>query len=161
MKRLCSLLLLLFPTIPARVIDKSPSKIESLLPSPAPAAPRQLPKPRTSPSEVRNFIQNQAKHDGVNPASALWIVDHESQFGLKMRGDSGRSRGYWMINSQYHPEVSTACADNLECSTDWSLKQILAGRINQWSTYRNFRDGARKGGADAVASNRPLAAPPQ
>jgi hypothetical protein len=66
----------------------------------------------------------------------LWIVSHESQDGQRMRGDDGQSRGWWMISSIYHPEASTACADDLACSTDWSLKWILAGHISQWSTWK-------------------------
>lgn len=53
-----------------------------------------------------------------------------------MRGDDGQSRGYWMISDVYHPEVSTACADDLACSTDWSLQWIAAGHIDQWSTWK-------------------------
>lgn len=53
-----------------------------------------------------------------------------------MRGDDGQSWGYWMISDVYHPEVSTACADSLKCSTEWSLEWILAGHIEQWSTWR-------------------------
>jgi hypothetical protein len=41
-----------------------------------------------------------------------------------------------MISDVYYPEVSTACADDLHCSTDWSLKWILAGHTDQWSTWR-------------------------
>jgi hypothetical protein len=160
MKRLFSLALLLLPTIPVRVIDIPPCKTESRLPSATVVAQQPMRKARKSPSEVRNFIQNEARKYGVNPVLAIWIVDHESQFGVRMRGDSGRSRGYWMINSKYHPEVSTACADDLQCSTNWSLKEILAGKINEWTTYRTFRDDMRKGRASTVASNRPPVATP-
>jgi hypothetical protein len=87
-------------------------------------------------STVAAYIRQEAISYGVSPTEALWIVSHESQDGQNMRGDDGQSRGYWMISSVYHPEVSTACVDNLQCSTDWSLKWILAGHINQWSTWR-------------------------
>jgi hypothetical protein len=43
-----------------------------------------------------------------------------------VRGDDGQSRGYWMISNVWNPEVSTTCADDLQCSTEWSLKWILA-----------------------------------
>jgi hypothetical protein len=67
---------------------------------------------------------------------ADWIVGHESHYGKKMRGDDGQSRGYWMISSVSHPEVSDACADHLICSTNWSVKRIRAGHIREWSTFR-------------------------
>ena len=87
-------------------------------------------------SSVAAYVRQEAIAYGVNPTDALWIVSHESQDGQRMRGDDGQSRGYWMISEKYHPEVSTACADDLQCSTAWSLKWILAGHISQWSTWR-------------------------
>lgn len=81
-------------------------------------------------------MQLEAQIYGVNPIDALWIVSHESQDGRNMRGDDGQSRGFWMISDVWHPEVSTACADDLQCSTDWSLKRIRAGYINEWSTWK-------------------------
>jgi hypothetical protein len=64
-------------------------------------------------STVAAYIRQEAISYGVSPTEALWIVSHESQDGQNMRGDDGQSRGYWMISSVYHPEVSTACVDNL------------------------------------------------
>ena len=87
-------------------------------------------------STVAAYVRQEAIAYRVNPTDALWIISHESQDGLNMRGDDGQSRGYWMISDVYHPEVSTACADDLQCSTEWSLKWILAGHIDQWSTWR-------------------------
>jgi hypothetical protein len=89
-----------------------------------------------STTTVVEYVRQEAIAYGVNPTDALWIVGHESQFGENMRGDDGQSRGYWMISDVYHPEVSTACADDLQCSTDWSLNWIKAGHIDQWSTWR-------------------------
>lgn len=87
-----------------------------------------------SPDAVRAYVINAAKKAGVNYRKVDWIVGHESQYGQNMLGDDGQSRGYWMIDSKYH-DVSDACADDLVCSTDWSLKQILAGHIKWWTTY--------------------------
>jgi hypothetical protein len=87
-------------------------------------------------STVAAYVRQEALAYGVNPVDALWIVSHESQDGQNMRGDDGQSRGYWMISDVYHPEVSTACVDNLQCSTDWSLNWIKAGHIDQWSTWK-------------------------
>jgi hypothetical protein len=84
---------------------------------------------------VAAYVRQEAVAYGVNPTDALWIVSHESQDGQNMRGDDGQSRGYWMISDIWHPEVSTACADDLPCSTAWSLKWIFAGNISQWSTW--------------------------
>ena len=90
-------------------------------------------------AQVRAYVIAQAKAYAVNPDEADWIVSHESQYCQNMHGDDGQSRGCWMISSVYHPEVSDACAYDLQCSTAWSLKWILAGHINEWSTMRFCR----------------------
>jgi hypothetical protein len=91
------------------------------------------------PIQVRAYVLAQAKLAGVNPVKVDWIVGHESHYGQRMRGDDGQSRGFWMISGVYHPEVSDACADDLPCSTEWSLNRILAGHINEWSAFRFCR----------------------
>ena len=85
---------------------------------------------------VRDYVRRAAQRMGVNPNHADWIVAHESRYGMHMRGDRGKSRGYWMISSLYHPEVTTLCADDLECSTQWALERIRAGFVNEWSAWR-------------------------
>ena len=89
-----------------------------------------------STTTAREYVLEQAKNAGVNPIPILFILDHESQDGSRMRGDDGNSRGYFQISSIYHPEVSDSCADSLPCSTAWTIKQILTGRISEWSTWR-------------------------
>jgi hypothetical protein len=96
-------------------------------------------RPGSSPESIRTYVATQAGLYGVNPRKAVWIVDHESQDGRNMRGDSGHSRGYFMISNLYHPEVATGCADDLPCATAWTMKRILAGRINDWTTYKYCR----------------------
>jgi hypothetical protein len=86
--------------------------------------------------EIRQYVVNQAKLANVSVEDVLWILDHESQDGKNMRGDDGQSRGYFMISSVYHPEISDACADSLPCSTAWTLNEIKQGRINEWSTWK-------------------------
>lgn len=114
----------------------TPSAAYSVIPSAQAKNPVAAQISPANPSSVAAYITKEAKRYGVNPIDARWIVSHESQFGRNMRGDDGQSRGYWMISSKYHPEVSTACADDLACSTAWSLSWILAGHIGQWSTWK-------------------------
>lgn len=70
-----------------------------------------------SPSSVAAYVRKEAITYGVDPADAVWIVSHESQFGQRVRGDDDQICGYWMISDIWHPEVSTACADDLQRST--------------------------------------------
>ena len=37
-------------------------------------------------------------------------------------GGIGVDRGYWQINSVYHPTVSDACAKDIKCSTDYAYR---------------------------------------
>lgn len=89
-----------------------------------------------SPISVDRYVRAEAIEYGVNPEIASFIVSHESQDGRNLIGDDGNSRGPWMISRIYHPEVSYACAMDLKCSTEWSLKHILAGYLSEWSTWR-------------------------
>lgn len=88
-----------------------------------------------TPTEVAAYVWRECKNAGVNPIDCAWIVLHESQDGRHMRGDDGQSRGYWMISEKYHPEVSDACADNLQCSTAWAIANIKKGKIDEWTTW--------------------------
>lgn len=90
-------------------------------------------------SDLKSYITAQAKAYGVNPTLAVWIVSHESQFDPTSKGDDGQSRGLWQISSIYHPEVTDACAFDIQCSTQWSLNWIVKGNVMQWSTRRFCR----------------------
>jgi hypothetical protein len=89
-----------------------------------------------SAHDLKPYITAQAQAYGVNPTLALWIVSHESQFDPTRKGDDGQSRGLWQISSIYHPEVTDACAFDIQCSTAWSLNWIVKGNVMQWSTRR-------------------------
>ena len=98
--------------------------------------------------EVKNYVSEQAKKLGLSERQiqiADFIIKHEStycwrngRFQPDIQGDldKGVSRGCWQISRLYHPEVSDACANDLDCSTDWSLKWIKSGHENQWSSWK-------------------------
>jgi transglycosylase-like protein with SLT domain len=89
--------------------------------------------------EVKAYVRRQAEQQGVDPQLALWIVKHESSFNPRAKGDGESSRGLWQISKVYHPEVSDAQAFSVTSSTQWSLGRIRAGKVNEWSSYRNCR----------------------
>ena len=95
--------------------------------------------PINSPEYVKEYVAQQAKVEGVNVQKVLWILNKESQDGQRMTGDDGMSRGYFMIDRKYHPEVSDACAMDLKCSLQFALNLIKSGQINQFSTYKFCR----------------------
>jgi hypothetical protein len=104
-----------------------------------PSKPVKLPGDKPTAREVQAYVQKQAREHGVNPALALWIVQHESQFNPRAKGDGEASRGLWQISKIYHPEVSDAVAFNIASSTEWSLERIRSGKVMEWSTYRFCR----------------------
>jgi|SRR5579864_8886516 len=92
------------------------------------------------PLNVPAYVQTAARAAGVNPRIAEWIVSHESRHHPYALGDNGQSRGIWQINRVYHPEVSDACAYDVQCSTDWSLRRIQDGYVNEWTTWKYCRE---------------------
>jgi hypothetical protein len=121
--------------IPPRTVLITPARAEMASTASIPAQISTYTATST-PQSVISYVRQQALLKGINPQIALFIVAHESQDGVNMHGDDGTSRGFWMISKIYHPEVSDQCAYDLTCSTAWSLNWILAGHINQWSTWR-------------------------
>jgi hypothetical protein len=85
---------------------------------------------------IRAYVRAESELMGVNPEISRFIVQHESQWNPNAKGDDFNSRGLWQISNIYHPEVSDACAYDVECSTKWALNKLLAGDQNEWSTYR-------------------------
>jgi transglycosylase-like protein with SLT domain len=104
-----------------------------------PGGPVHYPVDVPSAREVKAYVRARAEQRGVDPQLALWIVKHESSFNPRAKGDGEASRGLWQISRVYHPEVSDAEAFSVSSSTEWSLGRIRAGRINEWSSYRNCR----------------------
>ena len=60
----------------------------------------------------------------------------ESRFKTDARNDNGyygTDRGLFQINDFFHPEVSTACADDLKCATEWTMWRINSGYQHEWA----------------------------
>jgi hypothetical protein len=100
-------------------------------------------KPIPSDSEpgfYKDYVEAEAKKDGVNPAIADFITEHESVFNPAAIGDSSSSYAMWQIHLPSHPEITQAKALGYRWSTDWAMKQIIPGHINQLSTWRHRND---------------------
>lgn len=98
-------------------------------------------------AQVRAYILQEAQVYGVNVQKAQWIVQHESgdcwregSFDPAIQGhepNGTTSYGCWQFNKNKNNSSTfdIACVTNLECSTKMAMQWILAGRINEWSTY--------------------------
>jgi hypothetical protein len=79
---------------------------------------------------------------GVNPALTECIAAHESQWNPLQVGDignrNGESYGLFQIEIRQHPDVTEAEALDPQFATEWMLKEIKAGRVDEWSTYLEY-----------------------
>jgi len=97
-----------------------------------------------------DYITQEALKMGVDPRLALYVWTHEGQGNLTARGDlhltckrTGapvNARGGWQITECYHPEVSDACADDLECSTKVAMPWLVEKKkcMQEFSTCRAY-----------------------
>jgi hypothetical protein len=102
----------------------------------------------SSINDVKLYVNRQASLLGLTDNQidiADFIIQHESNYcwrngffepDIKGDLDKGISRGCWQISKTYHPEVSDNCANDLECSTNWSLLRIKNSYQNDWSTWK-------------------------
>ncbi len=67
---------------------------------------------------------------------AVFIAGKESQWNVNALGDHDHSRGLFQISNIYHPEISDACAFDYKCATQFFLKQVLNGKVAEWSTFK-------------------------
>jgi Transglycosylase SLT domain len=124
---------------PVRVTILKGQKTQSTGLTRFPGGPVHYPADAPHVWEVKAYVRDQAEQQGVDPQLALWIVKHESSFNPRAKGDGESSRGLWQISKVYHPEVSDAQAFSVTSSTQWSLGRIRAGKVSEWSSYRNCK----------------------
>lgn len=65
----------------------------------------------------------------------LGMVMTESNAKANAVGDKGYARGWFQINSYYNPEVDRACAEDLECSANWTLDRLLKKGYLKYSNW--------------------------
>lgn len=85
---------------------------------------------------VEDQIRQIARQENFQWENYLVRLAHcESRFNPIARNNNGghsTDRGVFQINDYYHPEVSTECADNIECSTKWTMWRINSGYQHEW-----------------------------
>lgn len=68
--------------------------------------------------------------------------EKESYNGKVMTGDNGRSRGWYHIQVKLH-RISDECALDFECSTEWTVKNLIT---NGYKTNRLYAISRHNGG---------------
>jgi hypothetical protein len=84
---------------------------------------------------------------GTHRVEAVAVAHAESKCDPAARNPNGPTRGCpsgsldrggWQINDCYHPEVTTACADDLACAAREAFRISAAGSTwTPWSTWNN------------------------
>lgn len=93
----------------------------------------------------------------------LWAMSYqESKLGWLPTGDGGKSRGWFHIQTKLH-NITDACALDLNCSANWTLKRmILKGFPIYWTysvqAHNGFGTPAAKQGEYAKIIKKEIAA---
>lgn len=76
------------------------------------------------------------------PSILAGMARQESVFGKKMSGDSGKSMGWFHINTTWH-DIKKDCAYSLSCSANWTLNRMLAkGYKTNWQNAVRLHNGS-------------------
>lgn len=143
-----TLLNALLLSIQLLILSKTYAITSSQVPIPTPieAPVSVLPSPLT-PSSVRAYVAQQAQNAGVNPITAVCLINHESQDGFQegfydpaLQGyekNGSVSFGIWQFNNR-NQGFDEKVADSLVSSTALAMQWILAGEISKWGTWNEY-----------------------
>jgi hypothetical protein len=102
---------------------------------------------KASNPEIEAIIRQEAEAQGYEDIElALDIVDCESRFNPKATNSWGNTpswsidEGLWMYNNWWQRfNITSECAFDLYCSTKQAIKDLKAGKANQWACYKIVR----------------------
>ena len=90
--------------------------------------------------EPRKTIKRVAEEKGfIEWEKLVALAECESSlngFAMNVNRDGSLDRGWYQFNATYHPEVSTECATDLECSTREAIRVIRERTFNEWVCNR-------------------------
>jgi len=87
-------------------------------------------------AETCNTIVDIANEYGVDGQVVINLGWCESNLQPIPGKINKRDRGWFQINSRYHPEISDECAYNLECSANFTAKKISKGKGYLWVCWK-------------------------
>ena len=84
----------------------------------------------------------------------LGMMWKESLNDGKAIGDNGKARGYFQIHYRLHG-VDIACAEDLECSAEWSLRYLESNGYPRYVSYAvQCHNGCNAGNGYAASALR-------
>lgn len=93
-------------------------------------------KPLTK-KEIKIIIKAKADKSGINSDNLIKLAICESSlnlFAFNGKDPAGGSKGLFQINGIH--KVGDECVYDLECSTNWTIKQIKKGKSKMWSCVK-------------------------
>lgn len=91
----------------------------------------------SAPSDMKSILLSVCEDNGYGEECAknlLGMVWKETRGDGKAIGDGGRARGYFQIHYKLH-KISIACAEDLRCSAQWSLKYLEKNGYKKYPKY--------------------------
>jgi len=91
--------------------------------------------------DIESIIRSSAKEYGVSEDLMIKLAKCESSLNPNAVGDTflpKPSIGLFQINLHYHPDITKKQALDPKFSSDWTAKQIKAGRISLWSCSKKI-----------------------
>lgn len=154
--------LLVYAALPAKVqamplLDGIPGVGPLVMP--VPVTPNRLPidsvAPRTLSAQEKLLRICEQHGYGVPCAKALLgMMWKESLYDANAVGDNGRARGYFQIWYRLHG-VSIECAEDLECSAEWTLRYMETNGYPRYATYAvQCHNGCNAGNGYAASALR-------
>lgn len=86
---------------------------------------------------VQEVLLSVCKENGYGEACAktlLGMLWNESSNRSTVIGDNGQARGYFQIHYRLH-KISIACAEDLVCSANWSIKYLERNSYPKYVSY--------------------------
>jgi len=127
-------------------------------------------KPELTDDEITKTLKKVCSNNGMDDEKnnevcwqTLWAMSYqESKLGWLPTGDGGKSKGWFHIQTKLH-NVTEACAIDLNCSADWTLKRLISKGFPIYWTYsvqahNGFGTEAAKRGEYAKIIEREIAA---
>jgi len=127
-------------------------------------------EPELTDDEITKTLKKVCSDNGMDDKEnnevcwqTLWAMSYqESKLNWLPTGDGGKSKGWFHIQTKLH-NITEACAMDLNCSADWTLKRLISKGFPIYWTYsvqahNGFGTEAAKQGAYAKIIEREIAA---
>ena len=87
------------------------------------------------PDYIVEIVKEKSAEYNIPFIIPLVIIQDESGYDPKARGDGGMSRGLAQIHKKWNPDVSDKEADDIEFAIEFLISNLAKGHCSWWSTY--------------------------